>query len=158
VDKKPDQIEREIREQREAITSRISALQERVRKDVDSVKTEAQDRAAGLKNQASQSLNLDTQVQEHPLASLAGAFGVGVVLGVLSDSGGPSAANFGAQTAGRGGSALGDLASSLWGMAGAGVQDEIRAALRDGVRNVTGRQSSNGERLEGTQERSAATA
>jgi ElaB/YqjD/DUF883 family membrane-anchored ribosome-binding protein len=145
--KKPDQIEREIREQRDAISARISGLQERVQKDVESVKTEAQSRANSVKDQAKESLNLDAQVQDHPLASLAGAFGVGVVLGVLSDSG-DAAMDYGARSARRSGSVLTGLASSLWGMAGAGVQDEIRSALRDGVRSMTGRKETQEEKAE----------
>jgi vacuolar-type H+-ATPase subunit H len=47
MDKKPDQIERDIREYRDQVSSRIVDLRTRARDDVDKVRSEARSRTSG---------------------------------------------------------------------------------------------------------------
>ena len=112
--KDPDQIERAIRDHREAISRRISDLQGRVQKDLESVRSEAQARANGAVEQAKGAFDIESQVRDHPMSSLAGAFGAGVLLGVISYRGNGGAPPAPPPSRGQlGGSFLGDIAEQF---------------------------------------------
>lgn len=74
--KNPDLIEQEIRRKREAISVKVKAISDRGAGDAQ----EITDRIKGVfdKNTLNQTMG------DHPLTTLAGAFGVGVAMGVAS--------------------------------------------------------------------------
>jgi hypothetical protein len=80
--KDPDTIYREISDHRRRMTSEIEHLEERARDDLGQMK----DRA--LSHTPTPPSALTDRASEHPMASVALAFGVGVVAGILSDTAG----------------------------------------------------------------------
>ncbi|HXH21793.1 MAG TPA: hypothetical protein VNN10_07170 [Dehalococcoidia bacterium] len=140
----PDQLEHQIREHREAISRRIDGLQKRVQDDLDRVSAESRMRADEAVGGARQAFDVESRVRERPMTTLAGAFGAGVLLGIVTDN-----ANGGRQEAPRyqpaaqrdEGSLLGGFAGSLWALLGPGLQEEIRESLRNAVRSLTGREA-----------------
>jgi ElaB/YqjD/DUF883 family membrane-anchored ribosome-binding protein len=151
--KKPDQIEQDIKAQREHISRRIDDLQTRVQDDIQTVRSEAKERAnstvgeaKGKLDDAKGSLNLDTvksMVEEHTMSSIAGALGVGVLLGVVSEGLGGGGSNSGSQngqrssgqsngSSGGGSSGLGGMIASIVGPAASTAQDELQQLVREG--------------------------
>jgi hypothetical protein len=84
VGKKPDALEREIAERREAIGRRVEALQGRIEHDADTVKDEAKTMAKDAVEGAKRSASFDTKLRQHSVATLAGGFGVGMALGLAT--------------------------------------------------------------------------
>jgi ElaB/YqjD/DUF883 family membrane-anchored ribosome-binding protein len=149
--KKPDQIEQDIKAQREHISRRIDDLQTRVQDDIQTVRSEAKERAnstvgeaKGKLDDAKGSLNLDTvksMVEEHTMSSIAGALGVGVLLGVVSEGLGGGGSNSGSQNGqrssgqsngGGGSSGIGAMIASIVGPAASTAQDELQQLVREG--------------------------
>lgn len=156
--KKPDQIEHDIREQRAHITRQIEGLQHRVQEDMQSVRAEAKDRASYAMDEAKSSLKVDTvkeMMQDHTLSTMAGALGLGVVLGVVSEgvgSGGNGSSrnggssNGGGSNGGGGGSSsgLGGLLASLVMPAASTAQDELQDLVRQGFSTLKGQVNQTG--------------
>jgi hypothetical protein len=141
--KSPDQIELAIRRQRDYISQRISSVQGRVHDDIDSLKSEVSQTAGEKAGAVKESLHLGPigeQVERHPLSVLAGAFGAGVMLGMVGDPGDgkhtappetpPPSANR------NDSSFIGGLADSIMGTAGETLQEGLRQLLRDGMSSV----------------------
>jgi ElaB/YqjD/DUF883 family membrane-anchored ribosome-binding protein len=76
--KNSDVIEQEIRARREAISGRFDEMRERAGDDADEV--------ASRVKEAFESAGLKEQVEKRPLMVMAGAVGLGVVLGMASES------------------------------------------------------------------------
>jgi ElaB/YqjD/DUF883 family membrane-anchored ribosome-binding protein len=137
VGKDPVQIERSIREHRDQIGRQVSQLQDRVQQDLQSMRDKAQEQASHTVEDAKHFLDLDQQMQQHPYTALAGALGLGVVLGMASEGlpGGSANGNTSSYTSRRtdGRSGLGDLMSSVAGVAGSTIQDELRQFVQEGL-------------------------
>jgi hypothetical protein len=157
--KKPDQIEQDIRSQRDHISRRIEDLQHRVQDDMASVRSEAKDRASsavddakGKIEGAKESLHTDTlksMVEDHTISTMAGALGVGVLLGVISEgfgSGNGSSSRSGGYRAASdareygyesrrsqngGGNGLAGMIASVVGPAASAAQDELQQLVRE---------------------------
>jgi ElaB/YqjD/DUF883 family membrane-anchored ribosome-binding protein len=144
MDKKPDQIERDIREYRDQVSSRIVDLRARARDDVHKVRSEARSRTSGGVESAKSTLNSDSikgMMQDHTVSMIAGAVGVGVLLGVASEAigdGGASGSNDSPQKsqsnnnqsdAGRG---LISMLSSFISPAASTAQQELQDLIREG--------------------------
>jgi hypothetical protein len=145
MDKKPDQIERDIREYRDQISSRIVGLRTRARDDVDKVRSEAKSRTSGGMESAKSTLNSDSikgMMQEHTVSMIAGAVGVGVLLGVASEgigSGGGSGSKDEGRQYGRSdnnqsgaGGGLTNMLSSFISPAANTAQQELQDLIREG--------------------------
>lgn len=161
--KKPDQIEQDIIQQRNYISRRVEDLQHRVQEDVRTVRAEARGRATGAMDQAKgrmqdarQSVKLDninldsikSLVEEHTVSSMAGALGLGVLLGVVSEGigGGGSGrsessrrASAAAHTGGDsresrngGGGGISSMIGSMIGPAASTAQSELQDLVREG--------------------------
>jgi hypothetical protein len=156
--KKPDQIEQDIRAQREHITQRMAELERRVQDDMQSIQAEARDRAntaveeaKGKVDQARGTLRIDNLkdlMGEHTVSTMASALGVGVVLGVVSESvlgnghrNGTSARSGSrsdyregySRDGGDGnGSGLGGILASIIGPAASTAQEELQDLVREG--------------------------
>jgi ElaB/YqjD/DUF883 family membrane-anchored ribosome-binding protein len=84
--KKPDEVEREIRQTRDRISRKLEALQERVEGDVNQAIGAAGDEASTVINRISSTIRLEERMEESPYTMLAGGLGLGVLLGVASES------------------------------------------------------------------------
>jgi ElaB/YqjD/DUF883 family membrane-anchored ribosome-binding protein len=142
--KKPDEVEREIEEHRRTISRKIEALQGRVEEDLNGVKSEVEERTSGLRQQAGQVFDLESQVREHPLTTVAGAFGVGIAMGLVSELGGDRVANgsrgrrdYSDRRGDNGGGALAGALGSVVGMLSGVVQDELRQMFEEGLQRFT---------------------
>jgi ElaB/YqjD/DUF883 family membrane-anchored ribosome-binding protein len=140
--KKPNDVEREIEEQRELISRKLDGLHARLERDIEDVKNGVSERTSGLRDGAGSWLDLDNRVREYPLASMAGALGVGVLLGLSSDMiGGGERTGRREQRShaagdGRGYSGpgpLGNAVGSLTGMIGGLIQEEFRGLVQEGL-------------------------
>jgi ElaB/YqjD/DUF883 family membrane-anchored ribosome-binding protein len=131
---------------------RIGELERRVQDDVESIQAEAKGRASmaveearGKMQGAKDSLrveDLKSMVEQHTVSSMAGALGVGVLLGVVSESIGGgnghsnghsnngSGSSNARQSAGGGG--LGSVIASVFGPAASTAQNELQELVRDG--------------------------
>ena len=139
--KDPAQIEREIAQKRSAIGSHIESVQTRVRDDVKELRHTAEEQANQTMEQTKSKLDFSSQAQEHPLSMLAGALGLGVVLGAASEGlpgGGSSGnrsqqrSNFQSSSNGGSGGMLNGLMGSVIGPAADTVRDELRELVKDG--------------------------
>jgi hypothetical protein len=76
--KRPDDIYEEIRQTRREISNRVDEMRQRGKDDAQEVKERVQDvfQGAGLRDQA----------EKRPFVTLLGAFGVGIALGMASES------------------------------------------------------------------------
>jgi hypothetical protein len=76
--KRPDDIYEEIRQTRREISGRVDEMRERGKDDAQEVKSRVQDvfQGAGLREQA----------EKRPFVTLLGALGVGIALGMASES------------------------------------------------------------------------
>jgi ElaB/YqjD/DUF883 family membrane-anchored ribosome-binding protein len=141
VGKDPDQIEREIRDYRGHIGDRIDGLQKRVRSDIETAQSEAKQRVNTTMEDTKQTLKPQSLMDEHPLSSVAGALGIGVLLGVASEgfsSGGKSDGNSASngRRDGNGESALSGLLGSIVGPAARTAQDELQHLVKQGFSAV----------------------
>lgn len=149
--KKPDQIEREISDQRSRIGEHLGTLQTRVQDDVGVVRDEARTRMSGAFDDAKGAFGSDGIMQQHPLTTMAGALGVGVVLGVASEgfgsgarrNDGSSGGSSGRSEAAPGNSAsgIGGLLASIVGPAAGTAQEELQQLVREGFDAVRGQAS-----------------
>ena len=141
--KSPDEIEREIARRREWLSQRIGSLQERVDDDINSMKSGVRDRAKGAANTTKDSVDVRSKVEEHPLTMVVGAFGVGVLLGVMSDSAGGAEDELHERRFGSNGRRddgfLSEIAGSIMGFASSTVRDELRQVVRDSMSGLNGR-------------------
>jgi hypothetical protein len=80
--KSPDQIYGEIETHRRRMTTEINRLEHRVQDDISQVKERT------LSHAPKPPSFITDRASEHPLASMAVAFGIGVAAGVLSESAG----------------------------------------------------------------------
>jgi ElaB/YqjD/DUF883 family membrane-anchored ribosome-binding protein len=144
MDKKPDQIERDIREYRDQVSGRLVGLRTRARNDVDKIRSEARSRTSGGVESAKGALNSDGirgLMQEHTVSMIAGAVGVGVLLGVASEGiggGGGSGSNDSEQN-GRSNNSQSDAGGGLISMlssfispAASTAQEELQDLIREG--------------------------
>lgn len=148
--KKPDQIERDIELKRRDIGRRIEGLQHRVQDDVNAIRTEAKDRSSTALEGAKENLRLDSVkqlVEDHTLSTVAGAMGVGVLLGVVSEGlgsgGGSRSRSNGSSYEDRGngssgGSGMAGMLTALLGPAASTAQDELQSLVRDGFETLKG--------------------
>lgn len=127
--KTSDQLERELREHRDEMTRKQEALRERVREDIH-------DARRSVTDEISQRTKLHEYAEEHPLATVAAAFGTGIALGSFTGGGGNSdqptkrwQESSGASNGGAG--LLGGLLGGVAGPVAGTIQDEIRTLLRD---------------------------
>jgi len=144
VGKNPDEIEREIARKRSAIGSHMQDVQTRVRDDVVELRQSAEDQANHTMQQTKSKLDLSAQTKEHPLSMVAGALGLGVILGAASEGlpgGGSSSNGNGRSSQGNGGHSsssnggggmISGLVTSVIGPAGETVRDELRQLVKDG--------------------------
>ena len=137
----PDEIERQIASRRAQITNHVQDVQDRVRADVESVKQTAHDQASEAMNQTKSKLDFNGQTKEHPYTMLAGALGLGVLLGAASEGlpgGGGSARHSSSRNGGGYASdsassgLLGGLVSSMLGPTADTFKDELRDLVKEG--------------------------
>ena len=128
--KKSDEIQRQIVTQRELITQRLQALQQRVKGDVRQTGEDVKERVTAPFVSAWH--GLDEQVQRHPVTTVAGAFAMGVALGVATDMGGGDGDGRGRGIGALGGTLAG-LATPFVDILGA----EVRPLFRDVVSGFT---------------------
>lgn len=90
--KSSTEIQHDLARQREAISSRISGLEDRVKDDLSATKERVRERAsnaAGALNEKARetvgtSAGSDTAVAEHPKGLVLGSIGAGFILGLLT--------------------------------------------------------------------------
>jgi hypothetical protein len=143
--KRSADIEREIAEHRQNITRKRTQLEDRVRTDVHDARVSVTDEIA-------ERTKLGEYARERPLMTLAAAFGAGVLLGGVTDSGGgggkeshdggrePRTVRYRREANGSGDGLVASLLGSITGPVGFTLQDEVRSAIRD----VFGRDGSSG--------------
>lgn len=155
--KKPDEIQREIEKKRADIGQRIEGLQHRAQEDVQAVRAEAKDRSSHALEDAKGQISMDTVkqlVDEHTLSTMAGAVGVGVLLGVASEgfksSGGGGGRNGhsngrsnGASNGGGGG--IAGIMASFMGPAASTAQNELEDLVREGFASLKGQVRQGGQ-------------
>jgi hypothetical protein len=149
--KKPAQIEADIAAQRQHISRRIEDLERRAQDDIGSLQSEAKARASGAFDDAKGrvqdvrgSINVDglrAMVEEHTASTMAGAVGIGVLLGVISEGFGGGGNGHSNGSRGRraaydrqdsGGGALSGLIASFIGPAANTAQEEMQDLVREG--------------------------
>ncbi|MGE3855672.1 MAG: hypothetical protein AB7G21_01795 [Dehalococcoidia bacterium] len=157
--------EQRVEDQRRRINALIDDLDQRVRRDVDQVRSGVTARVEefGERIQRSgESLpgadTVRTQVNEHPMTSVVGGFGAGVALGMLSgsmmddDDEAPRRERR-AEPRHRGSGMMGGMASRLVGMFTAPalvstvadpVQDEVRSLVKEVVAGFLGTERGRG--------------
>lgn len=139
---KPDDIEREIAERRRAISAKLDRLTDRVRGDLETARSQAQDRVPYRGD-------IDALVREHAFSSTAAAFGLGIALGGFTPSMSTmgSAASNGTQ---RGAAMGGGLMASLLEPVRQPIQDEVSRLVSQAVGGFAenGRNRANGHRAD----------
>jgi ElaB/YqjD/DUF883 family membrane-anchored ribosome-binding protein len=140
----PAAIEREIARKRSAIGSHIEGVQTRVRDDVAELRHTAEDQANATVQQTKSKLDISAQAREHPLSMLAGALGLGVVLGAASEGlpGSGGGANGGGNGHGQSSSRqqsndqsngmIAGMMTSVIGPAAETIRDELRQLVKEG--------------------------
>jgi hypothetical protein len=124
--KKPAEIQREIAEQRASIERRLRALEDRVADDVRGT-------GSAVTSEIGDRTHINEYAERHPLTTVAGAFGAGVFLGMMSDRGKSN----GHRGRGReryerdGGGLFDELMGAASGAIGGSVQSEVRQLIRD---------------------------
>jgi hypothetical protein len=151
---KPDEIERQIAEQRARIDHRMAGIESRIREDVENVRSEASNRTSDTVDGVKSIFQPDGPIQDHPLSMMAGALGLGVVLGMVSEgltSGGNNGQpqrdgySHDQRRSSDGGFGLASMVSSLIGPAAATAQNELQDLVREGFASLKGR--SNGSNV-----------
>jgi len=146
----PDEIERQIAEQRARIDERMRGLETHVKQEVDNVRTEASNRASGTVGGVKEIFQPEGPMQEHPLTMMAGALGLGVVLGMVSEgltSGGGDSGDRNRQPHRRndgyrqsdGSSGISSMVGSLLGPAAMTAQNELQDLIKEGFATLKGR-------------------
>jgi ElaB/YqjD/DUF883 family membrane-anchored ribosome-binding protein len=144
---KPDEIERQIAQQRARIDQRMQGLESRIRDDVDTVRTEATNRASGTVSGAKELFQPEGPMHDHPLSMMAGALGLGIVLGMVSegltaDGAGSSSQRHGGYpretSSSNGSSGIGSMLSGLVGPAAVTAQNEIQDLVKEGFAALKG--------------------
>lgn len=86
-----DIAERNVAEQRQRLSRMVSDLEDRATEDVQAATSRVGERASELQHRAGNALDsmpgksmFDEQVPKHPLTSILGGLGVGMVIGMLS--------------------------------------------------------------------------
>lgn len=131
--KKSADIEREIAELRDSIGTKIDRVRDRVRDDVKDFSSAAWDDVA-------ERTRIGEHVEKRPMATVAAALGVGVLLGVVSD-GLMAGAQRGEQPeprASRNGRREGGLMHTVAGTASGVVGGKLGDELRELLRQVLG--------------------
>lgn len=151
--KKPDQIEREIAEKRSQISAQIEGLQTRVQDDVDAMRLDAKERSAQAFGDAKETLKVDhikQMMEDHTVSTMAGAVGLGVVLGMVSEglSSGGSNSNSsrsngyggsnGSSSRNGGGGGIASMLASFVGPAASTAQSELQDLVREGFGSLKG--------------------
>jgi hypothetical protein len=144
MDKKPDQIERDINEYRDQIASRMAGMRRRAQEDADKVRSEAKNRTSGSVEGVKGILNevkMREIMQDHTVSMVAGAVGIGVLLGVVSEGigGGSGSSSNDARQTNRSENNRPDSAGGLAGMlssfispATSTAQQELEQLVREG--------------------------
>jgi ElaB/YqjD/DUF883 family membrane-anchored ribosome-binding protein len=144
----PDEIERQINEQRARINDRMQGLEYRIKEDVEKVRTEATNRTSGTVDGVKGVFQPDGPMKDHPVSMLAGALGVGVLMGMVSEGltsgGGGSSSSRGnrsyengrSSNGGGATSGLASLVSSVIGPAAATAQNELQDLVREGFSSL----------------------
>jgi ElaB/YqjD/DUF883 family membrane-anchored ribosome-binding protein len=135
--KKPDEVESEIRAKRRAISDRLQSLEARAGDDVSWLRSSLQDRANEVADKAGALFKVPESMQERPYTTLLGAAGLGVALGMASESI-PSTRRYdsrnGRQNDGEG--LLDGFFGSILGVAASTIQDEMKRLIREGFSEV----------------------
>ena len=146
----PDEIERQIAQQRARIDQRMKGLETRIREDVDNVRTEATNRASGTVDGAKEFFQPTGPMRDHPLSMMAGALGLGVVLGMVSEgltADGTGSSNRRPDGYSRdsrsspGSNGITSMLSGLIGPAAMTAQNEIQDLVKEGFATLKGRNS-----------------
>ena len=156
---KPDEIERKIAEQRARIDHRLESVESRIREDVENVRSEASSRTSDTVDGVKSIFQPDGPIQEHPLSMMAGALGLGVVLGMVSEgltsgsgnghsSPGDGYARDQRRSSESGGSGLASLVSTLVRPAAATAQHELQDLVREGFASLKGRGGNGSEAMQ----------
>jgi hypothetical protein len=152
----PDAIEREIRDTRERISSRISGVQRRIAGDVENLKRDAEDEANVAIEELKGLFDLGEQTRQHPYTLLTGGMGLGVLLGVASESislngnghqssNGHNGSNGWGNGSSQSASGLNGLLSGVLSLAATTFQDELKDLMRDGFASLrNGARNGNG--------------
>ena len=145
----PDEIERQIREQRARIDQHMQGLESRIRQDVDTARTEAANRTSGSVDSVKEIFQPSGPIKDHPVSMLAGALGLGVVLGMVSEgltAGDGSSSQPNGRTYGRNGSqssngssGIASMIGSLVGPAAITAQNELQDLIKEGFATLKGR-------------------
>src|SRR5437870_3041678 len=139
------ELQREVAEQRQRIETKLDSLRERLRNDTTDAREAVAQDASQATTEAKERLQLQERIQQHPLASLAAAFGAGIALGLTSEAA-PSAAESVAQSGPvrSSSSLISDLFGAAAGSVGASFKDDllemVRSAARDTKESITSEQ------------------
>ena len=143
----PDEIERQIAQQRARIDERMKGLETRIRDDVENVRTEASNRASGTVGGAKELFQPDGPMRDHPLSMMAGALGLGVVLGMVSEGltsgrepGAGDRHSYRRNDSRRsdGSSGISSMVGSLLGPAAVTAQNELQDLIKEGFATLKG--------------------
>jgi ElaB/YqjD/DUF883 family membrane-anchored ribosome-binding protein len=123
--KKPTEIQREIAQQRSSIERRLRALEDRVADDV-------RDAGSAVTGEIGERTHINDYAQRHPITTVAGAFGAGVLLGIMSDrTRGSNGRPARYERERDGGGLFDELMGAASGAIGGSVQTEVRQLIRD---------------------------
>lgn len=146
--KKPAEIERKIAEKRNHITERIENLQTRMQDDMQAVRSDARDRSSRVLDDAKETLKVDSikqMLEDHTLSTMAGAVGVGVLFGVVSEGLGSGNGSSRRDSRDNGnsnghssGGGVGGMLASLVGPAASTAQNELQDLVREGFATLKG--------------------
>jgi hypothetical protein len=152
----PDEIERQIAQQRARIDEKMKGLETRIRDDVENVRAEATTRASGTVSGAKEIFQPDGPMRDHPLSMMAGALGLGVVLGMVSEGltadghdssrgrhDGYSRDTRSSESSGG----IASMLSSLIGPAAMTAQNEIQDLVKEGFSSLKGRNNGTSDTL-----------
>ena len=113
--KKPDEIEREIEQQRLEISQKLDRLQGRVQHDIEAVKSTASEEVNTMFGRATGAFDIKRQAEEHPLTLMAGGLGLGVLLGAASEGRSNGGHSSSGKNGGRGDSLFGEALGAFSG-------------------------------------------
>jgi hypothetical protein len=153
-----DIAERNVAEQRRRLSGMVSDLEHRATEDVQAASQRVGERASEMQHRAGNALDsvpgkhmLDEQVPKHPLTSMMGGFGAGVVIGMLSGGGsggrdgGSERYRNGNRSSGRDRGSEGGLFDALSAAAltsiAAPIQQELKGIAKQAVDGFLGKDS-----------------
>src|SRR5438477_3464635 len=131
------ELQREVAEQRQRIETKLQSLRERLRTDaMDAREAVAQD-TSDVTAEAKERLKLEERIQQHPLVSLAAAFGAGIALGLTSEAA-PSAVQSAAQSGPvrSSSSFVSELFGAAAGSVGSSFKDDVLEMVRNAARET----------------------